>query len=615
VSAPGRPRAVGPTPPPYPPIAEYAFIGDCHSVALVSRDASIDWCCMPRIDAASTFGRLLDWSKGGSCSIRPTAPRFESGRRYVSDTMVLETTYRSSSGEARLLDCFTTHEGGASHPRQQLLRVLDGVRGRTEFEVRLSPRFDYGDIMPWIRHHGPGLFSAVGGPFALVVSGDVAFELDGLHDLVGHVRIRAGERARLSITAVLPEEIDPNPPDQAGSAELDARLTETEAWWKEWASRVHLPGSDGPGALRSALVLKALTNAPTGAVAAAATTSLPEALGGSRNWDYRFTWIRDSQFTVRSLGQLGCDAEADGFRRFIERTTAGSAASLQILYGVGGERRLTELELDMEGYKGSRPVRIGNAAAEQTQLDVYGELLELTWRWHRRGQSPDDDYWRFLVNLVETASHRWSEPDRGLWEVRGAAQHFVHSKVMCWVAMDRGIRLADECMRRAPLRRWRRVRSEVQDAIEAEGYSEGRGTFVRAFGSRDLDAALLLLPSVEYVPYDDPRMVRTVDAIRDELTEGGLVRRYLSPDGLDDEEGTFVACTFWLAECLAKQGRSEEARNVFDQAMSTGNDLGLFAEQYQPSTGLLLGNFPQGLSHLSHIAAAAALAGTDEAYE
>ncbi len=367
-------------------------------------------------------------------------------------------------------------------------------------------------------------------------------------------------------------------------------------------------GPDAVGVRRSAMVLKALTNAPTGAIAAAPTTSLPEAIGADRNWDYRYSWIRDSQFTVRSLTELGFDAEADGFRRFLERTAAGSPDDLQTMYGLGGQRRLTEVIVSLEGYRESAPVRVGNAAADQLQLDVYGELLELAWRWHQRGRSPDDDYWRFLLGLVEIAATRWDEPDQGLWEIRGEPRHFVHSKVMCWVAVDRGIRLAGECLRQAPTARWRKIRDTIRDSVDANGVDADRNCFVQAYDTTDLDAALLLLPTVDYIAYDDPRMMATTDAIRVGLDDSGLLRRYHSDDGLDGDEGVFVACTFWLAECLANQGRLVLAREAFERAVATANDLGLYAEEYDPQGNEALGNYPQGLSHLSHIAAAVALA-------
>ena len=353
------------------------------------------------------------------------------------------------------------------------------------------------------------------------------------------------------------------------------------------------------------MVLKALTYEPTGAIVAAATTSLPESPGGDLNWDYRYSWIRDSFFSVRSLAEIGFTSEADRFRRFIERSAAGGAEGMQIMYGVGGERRLTEASLEhLEGYRGARPVRAGNAAANQLQLDAYGTLLELPWRWHQRGNSPDDDYWRFLMELVENAAKLWSKPDHGIWETRGKPRHFVHSKVMCWAALDRGLRLAEECMRRAPVKKWEKTRDEIRAVVEGEGYDKERGVFVQSFGSKQLDAALLLLPKVDFVDYKDQRMVRTAEAIRNELDNDGLVRRYRLKSR---EEGAFVACSFWLVECLARQDRFDEARHVFDRAVAAGNDLGLFSEEYDTRQDELLGNFPQGLSHLSHITAALAI--------
>jgi GH15 family glucan-1,4-alpha-glucosidase len=597
----------------YRPIGDYGFLSDCHSVALVSREGSIDWCCMPRVDSASVFGRLLDADRGGCCTIRTDAEAITS-RRYLGDSLVLETTIRCSAGEARILDCFTMRETGAEQPHRQLLRVVEGIRGWLELEFHAAVRFDYGEVKPWLRRRGTGAYSVIGGNDGLLVTSDVDLERSDNHDLVASFNIRAGQRVRFSLQYLPPHRLDLASVGRADAAELDRRLDETIAWWHRWSDRIQLDSLDAAAAKRSATILKGLQNAPTGAIVAAPTTSLPESSGGERNWDYRYSWIRDSAFTVRSLASLGLDAEADRFRRFVERSAAGSTETLQIVYGVGGERRLTELELaDLEGYRGIGPVRIGNAAAGQVQLDVYGELLDLAWRWHRRGSSPDDDYWRFLVDLVDAAAERWREPDRGLWELRGEPRHFVHSKVMCWAALDRGIKLADECLRRAPTRRWRVARDEIREAVERDGYDADRGVFVQSFGSKALDGALLLLPSVEFLPYDDPRMVRTTDAIRRELDDGnGLILRY--PHGDDDlkgEEGAFVTCSFWLVECLARQGRVQDARELFDRVAACGSDLGLFSEEYDAKRGEPVGNYPQGLSHLSHIAAAVALARPD----
>lgn len=600
---------------PYPPIDDYALIGDCHSAALISRSGSIDWCCMPRFDSGSCFGRLLDWDKGGCCSIAPTDGGHTAFREYLDHTLVLATTLRTDSGEAIVYDCFAMRTGGKLDPRRQLLRIVEGVRGLVELHLHIAPRFDYGAVKPWIRHEGLRRYSAIGGNDSLLVESDAELMLVDRHDLTATFSVRAGERVRTAITYYDPAGLDRDCPPPTGATELDERLKETLEWWRHWSSRAACDGPDAPAVIRSAITLKALTYAPTGAIIAAPTTSLPESPGGGRNWDYRYSWIRDSSFSVRALADIGCVTEADGFRRFIQRAAAGSAETLQIVYGVGGEQRLPELTIDdLDGYWGAKPVRVGNAASTQVQLDAYGELLDLSWHWHKRGSSPDDDYWRFILDLVDTAAERWKEPDRGLWEWRGAPQHFVHSKVMCWAALDRGIKLAEECLRQAPLRRWRAARKEIRTAIEGEGYDEKRGVFVQAFGSAALDSALLLLPTVDFVAWDDPRMIRTVDAIREDLDDHGMLLRYRlseSDDGLHGREGSFLACSFWLVECLARQGRAGEARQVFDRLSSTSNDLGLFAEEYDARHGMMLGNFPQGLTHLSHIAAAVAMAQED----
>jgi GH15 family glucan-1,4-alpha-glucosidase len=601
-----------PAPDPYPPISDYALIGDCHSAALISRTGSVDWCCLPRFDAGSAFGRLLDWERGGHCSIIPTEPGQWSYRReYLDGTLVLRTTLHGPAGEIELLDCFTIHPEGAAHDERQILRVIQGQRGSAELEIRVAPRFDYGEVRPWIRRHGYRVYSAIGGNDCLVVWCDHAELTEHPeHELATRVKVGAGDRVRLTLTYRSPDRVDADGVKEPDAERLDACLQDTIGWWRRWADSLRLGTRDEQSAKRSGLTLKALTYAPTGAIVAAPTTSLPEVVGGPRNWDYRYAWVRDSSFSSRALTELGAYDEADAFRAFIMRSAAGSAEDLQVFYGVGGERRLSGEPLDwMEGYRGSRPVNVGNDASAQRQMDTYGELVNLGWRWHRRGHSPSDDDWRFLVSLINHAAEQWPQPDRGVWEWPGGPDDFVHSKVLCWATLDRGIRLADECMRRAPIRAWKRARDELRRAIERRGYDRKRGVFVQAFDRPELDAALLLLPTVEFVAWDDERMVRTVAAIREELDAGdGLLYRYRRDDGLPGREGAFLCCSFWLVECLARIGDLDEARVVFDQTMTKANDLGLFSEELDPRSGELLGNFPQGLTHLAHIDAAVALA-------
>jgi GH15 family glucan-1,4-alpha-glucosidase len=601
---------------PYPPMSRYALIGDCHTAALVSEDGAVDWCCLPRFDSGSCCGRLLDWQEGGYIAITPTAPDYQVERAYVDETLVLVTTFRDGGGEVRLYDFFSMHEGGRENPHRQLIRVLEGVSGTMELALHVEPRFDMGEIKPWIRRHstptGPA-FTAVGGDTGLVIAGDPELAIRQDYRLDCKLEVSAGERSRLYVQFIHPEELDDGQPSVTDAQALDRRLEETIAWWRQWASKVRAPDALRDTILRSAVVLKALDYAPTGAVIAAPTTSLPADLQAARNWDYRYAWIRDATFTVDSLVALGCQSEADGLRRFMERSAAGSAQQLQVLYGVDGRRRHNEFELPhLEGYRGVGPVRVGNQAAEQLQLDIFGEVMELAWRWHVHGHSPEPDYWAFLMDIVEEAARRWEDPDQGLWEMRGEPRHFVHSKVMCWTALDRGIRIAGDSDLRAPVQRWQETRQAIRDAVESKGYDPERGTFVQAFGSREVDAALLLLPNVGFVDYNDPRMVGTVAAIRKDLHHHGLLRRYRASDSLEGRDNPFLACSFWLAECLARQHRNGEAREVFDAACRTASPLGLFAEQYDPQAREMRGNYPQGLTHLSHVSAALALARAEQ---
>jgi GH15 family glucan-1,4-alpha-glucosidase len=526
--------------------------------------------------------------------------------------MVLETTWRGPGGTAKVTDLFAMREGGKSDPRRQIIRIVEGVEGSVEMTLEIEARFDYGEIHPWIRAEGDGLYSLMGGDEALVLWTDLSIERRGDHGLACRFTVAAGETCHVSIAFALPHVLADRPPDPSTADELEDRLQETLQWWERWAAKADVDDDYGDAEMRSALVLKSLTFAPTGAIVAAPTTSLPEQPGGSLNWDYRYSWVRDSSFSVRSLAELGYEAEADGFRRFVERSSAGHADDLQIMYGIQGERRLNEYELDeLEGYRRARPVRIGNKASRQTQLDVYGEILQLAWRWWRRGHTPDEDYWTFLTTLVDMAADRWSRPDAGIWESRGDPQHYVLSKAMCWSTVDRGIDLAEGCGLEAPLDRWKRARDDIRTSIETNGVDPRRDVYVRSYWRTELDAALLLLPRIGYVGFDDDRMVRTTDAIREELgADGrGLLYRYKREPG--QEEGAFVCCSFWLVECLAHQGRKQEAREVFEHTVGTANDLGLFPEEFDVAGKDRLGNYPLALSHLSHIAAAVALAEAD----
>jgi GH15 family glucan-1,4-alpha-glucosidase len=428
------------------------------------------------------------------------------------------------------------------------------------------------------------------------------------HELSGRFAVAAGERVRLELRDIAPEALDSgDPPCPCRPDELDERLDETVAWWREWSGQARLPQTDREGVLRSALVLKALTNPRTGAIAAAATTSLPESADG-RTWDYRYAWVRDAVFSSRSLIDLGYEDAADDFRRFVQRSSAGHADELRIAYGVGGERRIPEIEIDgLRGWRGIGPVRVGNSAGTQRQHDVLGQLLDLAWHRHERGHSPDDDLWRFITELVERAARDWRSPDRGLWEWRGEPRHFTHSKVMCWVALDRGIRLAQDAGRDAPLERWAAARDELRAEIETRAYDEREGVFTQAFDARELDAALLRMSAVGFLDARDERLVRTADAVAARLGEGGLVRRHDADDGQPGREGAFLPCAFRLVECLAAQGRVDEARERFERALQTRNDLGLFAEEHDVEAGEARGNVPQALTHFSHVLAALAL--------
>jgi GH15 family glucan-1,4-alpha-glucosidase len=594
----------------YPPIADYALIGDCRSTALISRSGSIDWCCMPDADSDSCFGRLLDWGQGGYCSIAPQEPEATVQRRYLPDTMILETTFRANDAEVRLTDFFVMDHGEQS--KFSLVRLIEGIRGELTCTLQVRPRLDFGEIIPHTQKCRDRIFAAVGSNKGLIFYTDIDVDIIDRCDLAATFVVREGQQLRLGIHFRHPEDIDAALlADTFPSMERDGGLARTKAAWSRWAGSLKLPREDDALTRRSVLVLKALTLERTGAIIAAPTTSLPEWIGGVRNWDYRFSWVRDSVFIVRALYRLSCEEEAERFMRFVQRSSAGSARQLQIMYGVDGKRRLTEFELGwLEGYRGSRPVRVGNGASKQVQLDIFGEIMELAWVWHHSGHEIDKPYWDFLVDVVDSACKKWMDADHGIWELRGGPRHHVHSKAMCWSAVDFGIRLSEYYGFASPVDRWRETRAAIREAIERQGYDEGRGIFIQAFDNKYLDAVLLLLPRIGFVPYDDPRMLRTAEAVRISLDVDGLLLRYTSPDGLPGGEGAFLPCTFWLVACLARQGRTELAQRYYDRASACANDLGLFSEEFDAKSKQMLGNFPQGLTHVSQITARMALTET-----
>lgn len=593
----------------YAPIADYAFIGDCHSTALVGSTGSIDWACMRRFDAGGVFCRLLDADRGGSFDLQ-AENLVRAHRSYLEDSNVLETVFETSTGRARVLDCFTMHKGGKRQPLQQLLRIIEGIEGEVAFQVSITPRFDYGALPPWLSYHkAEDVYSAIGGDDALVIGANCPLTVDReairLH---GRVTVTAGRRCRYSVVASMAHEISLK---RVSDRTLDQRLDRTVQWWRRWVSKGQYHPEYRATLVRSALVLKALTCAPTGAIVAAPTTSLPESIGGERNWDYRFTWIRDATLTLSALFAIGHRDVARSFHRFIVRTTAGRVEDLQIMYSCYGERRLPEQQLSyLQGYRGSRPVRVGNAASRQCQLDVYGELLD---SWHlatKMGTAISPEDWIFLRALVEAAASKWQSPDQGLWEMRGPPQHFVHSKVMCWVALDRGIALAEREGLPADVAGWRRIRDEIRETIELRGVDPDRGCFVQAFDSRELDASLLLLPMVGFDEANSARMRSTTEHIQKELSDDGLlIRRYRPghPDGLSGVEGDFLMVSFWMVQVLAMQGQCQAAKQRFARLLALGNDLQLFAEEYQPGEGFL-GNYPQAFTHVAIIEAAQQIA-------
>ena len=594
------------------PIAEYALLSDCKSAALVSKEGAVDWLCFPRFDGPAVFGRLLD-EKAGHWSIRPVGDA-EVSRRYVDMTMLLETTFTTSSGTVAVVDALAVgrnergHELGGGAP-SVLMRRVTGIDGEVELELTYVPRPEYGLIYPLL-HAVDGGLTAQCGADVLALSSPVPIEVDD--ELVGRARFTVGAGETVSFALAHATSSEP-PPSLWSQDEIAARLDDTAHAWRTW-SELH-QSYDGPWhelVHHSGRVLYALTYFPTGAICAAATTSLPETPGGERNWDYRYAWVRDASFTVQALWVAACPDEADKFFDFMSTAAASQVrrgVDLQIMFGIGGERDLTERELPhLSGWRASAPVRVGNGAWSQRQLDVYGELLDAAHRLPDEVDRLGPVTKRFLADLADTAAARWHEKDQGIWEIRGEPRDFLYSKLMCWVALDRAIILADRLDAQDRVDGWKRSRDEFADAILTQGWSEKAGAFTQTFGSEDLDASNLMMPIVGFLPADDPRMLATIDATAERLTdEHGLVYRYLAHDGLEGEEGTFLLCTFWLAQALALSGQVDRARETFERAMAFVNDVGLLAEEVDPNTGELLGNFPQAFSHIGLINAAWAI--------
>jgi GH15 family glucan-1,4-alpha-glucosidase len=572
------------------PIEDYAVVGDTQTAGLIGKDGSVDWLCFPRFDSGAMFAALLGTEEHGRWLIAPAGDVRAVRRRYRGDSLVLETEFDTDEGTVRLVD-FMPPRGEAP----DLVRIVEGVRGRVRMRMQLRYRFDYGHVVPWV-YRQDGDVVAVAGPDAAWLRTPVVTEH---RDRTVHAdfSVGPGDSAPFVLTWRASHLPPPRPLDP------HAELTGTEEYWREWMSSCRYDGEWQEAVVRSLLTLKALTYAPTGGIVAAVTTSLPEQLGGVRNWDYRFCWLRDATITLQALLYSGFEDEAAAWRKWLLRAIAGDPAETQIMYGVAGERRLEEFVADwLPGYDGN-PVRIGNAAAEQFQLDVYGEVMDALHQARVAGLKQDDPSWALQAHLMSFVEEHWVDPDEGIWEVRGGPRQFTHSKLMAWVAADRAVKAVERFGLPGPAARWRALREDIRRDILTRGYDADRETFTQYYGSRELDAALLMVPLVGFLPPDDPRVRGTVAAIEDELLQDGFVQRYTqvpgdTVDGLPAGEGAFLACTFWLADNYALQGRHDEARDVFERLLALRNDVGLLSEEYDPKAGRLVGNFPQAFSHV-----------------
>lgn len=583
------------------PIEDYALIGDTRTAALVGIDGSIDWLCVPRFDSPACFAALLGDHDNGHWRIAPAGAIAATHRRYLDATLVLETELETDAGVVAVTDFMPRprHDG-----QVDIVRIVSGRRGTVEMQSDFVLRFDYGSIVPWVRRRDYGLH-AVAGPDAVRFESPVPLENRDLRT-TARFTVAAGERKAFRFSWF------PSHKDGPVVGDAGEDLEACEAWWHDWAARCTYQGEWREEVLRSLLTLKALTYGPTGGIVAAVTTSLPETLGGARNWDYRYCWLRDAALTLDAFACTGFLAEARAWRQWLLRVVAGTPSQVQIMYSVTGERRLDEFELPwLSGYEGSRPVRIGNAAQGQRQLDVIGELFDLLHieRVHRL--KPSVEAWRVQRVLLDALAMSWRQPDNGIWEVRGPPRHFTHSKVMAWVAFDRAVKAVELFGRDGPVDHWRALRDRIHRDVCENAYDPERGAFVQYYGAKHLDAVLLQLPLVGFLSAHDPRIVRTVEAIQRELLVDGLVRRYLpdeATDGLAGTEGVFLACSFWLADALCLMGRRDEARALFERLLALRNDVGLLAEEYDPRARRQIGNFPQAFSHVGLVATAQNLA-------
>ncbi len=581
-------------------IEDYALIGDCETVALVSRAGSIDWLCWPRFDSPACFAALLGSPENGRWRIAPPDDQIKRiTRAYRDGTIVLETRFETTTGTATLIDFMPIRDGKAN-----LVRIVVGESGEVPFDVDLVIRFDYGRDIPWVFHADDDALLAIAGPDLLSLRTPVELQGEDFHT-VGHFTVKAGERVPFVLTHASSTERSPPAVDP------DDALVRTEAVWRAFAEKCRPVGAWSGAVQRSLVTLKALTYAPTGGIVAAATTSLPERIGGERNWDYRFCWLRDASFTLLSLMSLGYYDEAEAWRDWLMRAIAGAPAQIQIMYGIAGERRLVEWEVDwLTGFEGSRPVRVGNAAADQLQLDVFGQVADVLFQASEGGLAPHPRTTQIGSVILDHLAKIWREPDEGIWEVRGPRQHFTYSKVMAWTAFNRAARLERKRGAVEAAARSDSLAATIHADVCEKAYDRSRGCFVQAYGSQNLDASLLLLPLVGFLPADDPRILRTVSEIEKHLMPDGLVLRYdtsATDDGLPGGEGAFLACSFWLVQVYVLQGRLDEAKTLFEHLLSLANDVGLLAEQYDPVARRQLGNFPQAFSHIGLINAALAL--------